>query len=191
MEQDGIVATEGGHRKQEGGMAVTDRIDALAAPLCDRVGVELVDVEYEGGVVRLVVDHPGGVGMDAIASVTREVSRALDHEDPIGGTYTLEVTSPGLERPLKRPDHFVRALCTDVTIKTAPGVEGDRRVAGVLSAADERGIVVRSEDGTERPLRHEEILKARTVFTWTPESKSDRKGNDRGAEAAPGRKVGS
>ena len=172
-------------------MAVTDRIDALAAPLCDRVGVELLDVEYEGGVVRLVVDHPDGVGMDAIASVTREMSRALDHEDPIAGTYTLEVTSPGLERPLKRPDHFIRALGTEVTIKTAPGVEGDRRVAGVLASADESGIVVRAADGDERSLRHDEILKARTVFTWNPEPKSARKGDDRSAEAAPGRKVGS
>ena len=172
-------------------MAVTDRIDALAAPLCDRIGVERVDVEYEGGVVRLVVDQPEGVGMDAIASLTREVSRALDHEDPIAGTYTLEVTSPGLERTLKRPEHFVRALGRDVTVKTAPGIEGDRRVAGVLSAVDGDGIVVREEDGSERSLRHDEILKARTVFTWTPEPKSARKGNDRSAEAAPGRKVGS
>ena len=172
-------------------MAVTDRIDALAAPLCDRVGVELLDVEYEGGVVRLVVDHPDGVGMDAIASVTREMSRALDHEDPIAGTYTLEVTSPGLERPLKRPEHFIRSLGAEVTIKTAPGVEGDRRVAGVLASADESGIVVRAADGDERSLRHDEILKARTVFTWNPESKSARKGDDRSAEAAPGRKVGS
>ena len=172
-------------------MAVTDRIDALAAPLCDRIGVELVDVEYEGGVVRLVVDQPEGVGMDPIASLTREVSRALDHEDPIAGTYTLEVTSPGLERTLKRPEHFVRALGRDVTVKTAPGIEGDRRVAGVLSAVDGDGIVVREEDGSERSLRHDEILKARTVFTWTPEPKSARKGNDRSAEAAPGRKVGS
>lgn len=172
-------------------MAVTDRIDALAAPLCDRVGVELLDVEYEGGVVRLVVDHPDGVGMDAIASVTREVSRALDHEDPISGTYTLEVTSPGLERPLKRPEHFIRSLGAEVAIKTTPGVDGDRRVAGVLAAADKRGIVVRAEGGDERSLRHDEILKARTVFTWTPESKSARKGDDRSAEAAPGRKVGS
>jgi len=84
-------------------MAVTDRIDAMAAPLCDRIGVELLDVEYEGGVLRLVVDHPEGVGMDAIAGVTREVSRALDHEDLIAGTYTLEVTSPGLERPSSVP----------------------------------------------------------------------------------------
>ena len=172
-------------------MAVTDRIDALAAPLCDRIGVELVDVEYEGGVVRVVVDQPEGVGMDAIASLTREVSRALDHEAPIAGTYTLEVTSPGLERTLKRPEHFVRALGRDVTVKTAPGIEGDRRVAGVLSAVDGDGIVVREEDGSERSLRHDEILKARTVFTWTPEPKSARKGNDRSAEAAPGRKVGS
>jgi len=172
-------------------MAVTDRIDALAAPLCDRVGVELVDVEYEGGVVRLVVDQPEGVGMDAIASLTREVSRALDHEDPIVGTYTLEVTSPGLERPLKHLEHFVRALGSDVTVKTAPGVEGDRRVTGVLSAADGDGIVVREEDGSERSLRHDEILKARTVFTWTPAPKSARRENDRRAEAAPGRKVGS
>ena len=172
-------------------MAVTDRIDALAAPLCDRIGVELVDVEYEGGVVRLVVDQPEGVGMDAIASLPREVSRALDHEDPIAGTYTLEVTSPGLERTLKRPEHFVRALGRDVTVKTAPGIEGDRRVAGVLSAVDGDGIGVREEDGSERSLRHDEILKARTVFTWTPEPKSARKGNDRSAEAAPGRKVGS
>ncbi len=172
-------------------MAVTDRIDALAAPLCDRVGVELLDVEYEGGVVRLVVDHPDGVGMDAIASVTREMSRALDHEDPIAGTYTLEVTSPGLERPLKRPEHFIRSLGAIVTIKTAPGVEGDRRVAGVLASADESGIVVRAAGGDERSLRHDEILKARTVFTWNPEPKSARKGDDRSAEAAPGRKVGS
>ena len=110
-------------------MAVTDRIDAMAAPLCDRIGVELLDVEYEGGVLRLVVDHPEGVGMDAIAGITREVSRALDHEDLIAGTYTLEVTSPGLERPLKRPVHFERAIGTEVTIKTQPGKAGHAEAA--------------------------------------------------------------
>ena len=77
-----------------------------------------------------------------------------------------------------------------MTVKMAPGVEGDRRVVGVLSAVGSDGIVVREEDGSERSLRHDEILKARTVFRWTPEPKSARKGNDRSAEAAPGRKVG-
>ena len=172
-------------------MAVIDQIDALAGPLCDRVGVELLDVEYEGGVVRLVVDHPDGVGMDAIASVTREVSRALDHEDPISGTYTLEVSSPGLERPLKRPGHFIKALGSEVSVKTVPGTEGERRVAGVLASADEHGVVIRANDMAERVLRHDEILTARTVFKWTPEPKSVRKVNDRSDESAPGRKVGS
>ena len=172
-------------------MAVTDRIDAMAAPLCERIGVELVDVEYEGGVLRLVIDHPDGVGMDAIAGVTREVSRALDHEDPIPGTFTLEVTSPGLERSLKRPAHFERAIGYEVAVKTRPGFDGPRRFTGVLEAADVDGIEVRSADGLSCAFRHDEILKAHTVFVWTPEPKSERKGKGRGDADAPGRKVGS
>ena len=172
-------------------MAVTDRIDAMAAPLCDQIGVELLDVEYEGGVLRLVVDHPEGVGMDAIAGVTREVSRALDHEDPIAGTYTLEVTSPGLERPLKHPAHFERAVGTEVTIKTQPGTDGDRRVSGVLQSTNRDVVVVQAADGSIRSIRHDEILKARTVFTWTREPKSTRKSHDRDGSADSGRKVGS
>ncbi|MEC8999592.1 MAG: ribosome maturation factor RimP [Actinomycetota bacterium] len=160
---------------QEERMAMVDRIDALAAPLCDRIGVELLDVEYEGGVLRLVVDHPDGVGMEAIAGVTREVSRALDHTDPISGSFTLEVSSPGLERPLKRPAHFARAVGSEVSVKTVPGTDGDRRLSGVLASADDDGIVVRVADGSERSLRHDEVLKARTVFTWNPEPKSIRK----------------
>ena len=172
-------------------MAVTDRIDAMASPLCDRIGVELLDVEYEGGVLRLVVDHPDGVSMEAIAEVTREVSRAIDHEDPIPGSFTLEVTSPGLERPLKRPAHFERAVGSEVAVKTIPGIDGDRRVSGVLEAADVDGIGVRLADGSCRTLSHDEILKAHTVFVWTPEPKSVRKGKHRGGVYAPGRKVGS
>ena len=129
--------------------------------------------------------------MDAIAGVTREVSRALDHEDPIAGTYTLEVTSPGLERPLKRPADFERAVGTEVAIKTQPGTDGDRRVSGVLQSTDGDGVVVRAVDGSTRSIRHDEILKARTVFTWTPEPKSARKGHDRDGSTDPGRKVGS
>ena len=172
-------------------MAVTDRIDAMASPLCDRIGVELLDVEYEGGVLRLVVDHPDGVSMEAIAEVTREVSRAIDHEDPIPGSFTLEVTSPGLERPLKRPAHFERTVGSEIAVKTIPGIDGDRRVSGVLEAADVDGIGVRLADGSCRTLRHDEILKARTVFVWTPEPKSVRKVKDRGGVDASGRKVGS
>ena len=162
-------------------MGVTDRVGSLLAPLCDRVGVELLDVEYEGGVIRVTVDHPDGVGMDAIASLTREVSRALDHEDPVKGRYTLEVSSPGLERSLKRPGHFMRAIGSTVTVKTRPDADGDRRVQGTLEAADEGGITVRTTEDVVRVLRHDEIQKARTVFEWTSGSAATRGSNDRHA----------
>ena len=81
-------------------MSLVEQIETLVSPLCERLEVELVDVEYTGGVVRLTVDRPDGIGMDYIAPLTREVSRALDHADPITGTYTLEISSPGLELSL-------------------------------------------------------------------------------------------
>ncbi|MBC8195972.1 MAG: ribosome maturation factor RimP [Acidimicrobiia bacterium] len=159
-------------------MGVTDRVDLMATPLCERVGVELVDVEYEGGILRLTIDHSDGVGMEAIASVTREVSRALDHEDPIGSTYTLEVTSPGLERRLKRPEHFMKAVGLKVAIKTHPGVEGDRRLSGLIETADPSGVSIRSEEGTLRVLGYDEILTARTIFEWNPGPKTARRDNE-------------
>ena len=125
-------------------MGVTDRVGGLCAPLCERVGVELLDVEYNGGVLRVTIDHPDGVGMDAIAALTREVSRALDHEEPLPGRYTLEVSSPGLERPLRRPEHFARVVGASITVKTTPDVEGERRLVGTLEQADSDGITVRT-----------------------------------------------
>jgi|TARA_B100000959_G_scaffold274669_1_gene326918 ribosome maturation factor RimP len=164
--------------RRGGAVGVTDRVDTLALPLCERVGVELVDVEFEGGILRLTIDHPDGVGMDSISSLTREVSRALDHEDLIGPSYTLEVTSPGLERRLKRPVHFRKAVGCQVTLKTRPGTEGDRRFSGLLEVANPTGVSVRSADGTLRSLGYEEILQARTVFDWNPESKSTQRGRN-------------
>ena len=104
-------------------MNLIDKIESLVSPLCDRLDVELVDVEYAGGVVRLTVDRPEGIGMDHITPLTREVSRAFDHEDPISGAYSIEISSPGLERALKKPEHFFRALGSNITLKShwAPG----------------------------------------------------------------------
>ncbi|HIG24330.1 MAG TPA: ribosome maturation factor RimP [Acidimicrobiia bacterium] len=167
-------------------MGIIERVETLVTPLCDRVGVELFDLEYEGGVVRLVIDHPDGVGMGAIAQLTREVSRAFDHEEPINGTYTLEVTSPGLERSLKKPDHFARAMGETVTIKTQPGVEGDRRFGGVLESSDDNSATIRLEDGATRTVAFSEILKARTVFDWAPEPKGPRRNDERPASTGVG-----
>ena len=168
-------------------MGVVDRVNDLVDPLCARVGVEMVDLEFAGGVLRITVDQPEGVGTEALAALTGEVSRVLDHTDPIPGTFTLEVTSPGIERPLKRPDHFGRAVGSRITLKTCPGTEGDRRLEGILEATDDAGLVVRSDDGSHRAVAYEEVQTARTVFVWDQLPKSVRQGG----RGAVGRNEGS
>jgi ribosome maturation factor RimP len=150
-------------------VAVVERVRELVEELLAPEGVEIVDLEFAGGSLRLTVDQEGGVDLAVIARVTRSVSRALDSADPIDGHYTLEVSSPGLERNLRIPAHYRRAIGSTVAVKTHPEVAGDRRVTGELLAADEGGILVRPDDGTpDRPLAYQQIERARTVFVWGP-----------------------
>ena len=149
------------------GTSVVDRITALVEPITDDFGVELVDIEFDRGVLKIVIDQAGGLTSGAIVEVTKATSRMLDAEDPIPGRFTLEITSPGVERALKTPDQFARAVGEDVTVKTNPDVEGERRVDGRLAAADGYGIVVAGEHG-ERTLRYGQIRSARTTFDWGP-----------------------
>jgi len=97
------------------------------------------------------------------------VSDALDRADPVPGHYTLEVSSPGLERPLRTPIHFQRFVGSTVAVKTRPEVEGDRRVEGTLEAADDEGFVVAG-----RRLAYDDVEKARTVFVWEPAERGKR-----------------
>src|SRR5690349_2497292 len=113
-------------------MATTDRVAALVAPLAAERGLDLYDVEQHQASLRVLVSGPDGVDIDTLAELSRAVSRLLDEDDPVAGKYTLEVSSPGLERTLRRPDHFTGAVGEQITLKTVPGTEGDRRVTGTL-----------------------------------------------------------
>jgi ribosome maturation factor RimP len=166
-------------------MSVADRVRDLVLPLLDDRHLELYDVEMQGPVLRVVVDNPpdsrGPLDLDVLADATRAVSRALDEADPIAGRYTLEVTSPGLERSLRRPQHFERAVGETVKVRTVAGIGDERRVEGPLVAADATGIVVRTgmfDDGTaqERRLAYHHIERARTVFEWGPTPPPSRAG---------------
>jgi ribosome maturation factor RimP len=147
-------------------MATTDQVAAIVAPLADERGLALYDVEQHQTALRVLVDRDGGIDIDTLAELSRAVSRALDEADPVAGRYTLEVSSPGLERPLRRPDHFRGAVGDRVTVKTVPGTEGERRVTGVLQAADEDGITVHPDQGEDRRLAYAEVAQARTLFDW-------------------------
>lgn len=154
-------------------MSINDRLHDIVDPICAALDLELVDLDYAGGVVRVTIDRPGGVDMEAIAQATRSVSRAFDEHDPIAGRFTLEVSSPGLERTLRTPAHFQRAVGSTVRVKTRPGVEGERRVDGVLAAADDEGctVVLAAPASGERRVRYDDIERARTVFEWGPAPK--------------------
>lgn len=153
---------------------VVERVRALVAPIVSDLGLELYDCEFAGGTLRIAVDTPpgseGGVDLDAIALVTRLVSRELDHTDPVPGRYTLEVTSPGLERSLRLPEHFQRELGKVITLRLRELVDGRRRVQGELVAADEQGITVRVDD-VDVAITYAQIDRARTVFVWGPAPK--------------------
>lgn len=148
---------------------VDDRLAEIVAPLVSSVGLEIYDIELAGGILRLLVTGGDGVTVDQLGDLNRMVSVALDAADPIPGRYTLEVSSPGLERPLRTAEHFAGAVGEVVTVRTLPGGDGRRRVRGELASFD--GAVLAIVDGDAGPDDPVEIAitdvdKARTVFEW-------------------------
>jgi len=163
-------------------VTVVDRVRDLVQPLLTERDLDLYDLELAGRELRVVVEPVGPDGsldLDALSDVTRAVSRALDEADPISSAYTLEVTSPGLERTLRTPHHFARAVGETVKVKTRPSAAGDdaeRRLEGELAAADDDGITVRTgvdDEGVpvERRVAYDDIERARTTFEWGPGAK--------------------
>lgn len=142
---------------------VEERIQALTEPVLARHGAELVECIVRRGrsqLVRLVVDREGGVDVETCARVSEEVSRLLDVDDPLAGRYTLEVTSPGLDRPLRKPADFRRHLgkAVRVVLPTA-------QYEGTLEDVDE--VWVRLSTGQGRvsvPLS--DIASAKVVLPW-------------------------
>lgn len=176
------------------GSAIERRLHELVAPIVADLQLDLYDLEFAGGTLRITVDTPpgseGGVDVDALSRCTRLVSRELDHTDPIPGHYTLEVTSPGLERNLRRPWHFQREVGKTVNIRLRDVEAGRRRISGELVAADDTTCTVR-EEGEERTVPLDQIDRARTVFEWGPTPKPGGPTGKTGRSGAkPGAKPG-
>ena len=144
-------------------------VEALVGPTVEAAGLELVEVTLrrEGGrrVLRVTVDREGGVDLDTISETSERVSRRLDLEGYSPGPYALEVSSPGLERPLRRPRDFERHVGERVKVKTSGPVSGSRTHTGALVSADAEAIVI-ATDGGELRVPHADIASARTVFDW-------------------------
>jgi ribosome maturation factor RimP len=147
--------------------------ETLVRPVVEAAGLELVDVTFgrEAGrrVLRLTVDREGGVDLDAISQISEKVSRRLDLEGFQPGPYALEVTTPGLERPLRRPQDFRRAVGERVRVRT-----GEGSIEGQLLHADQDEIRVETPEG-ERAVRLSDVAGGRTVVDWDAELKGSRR----------------
>ena len=163
---------------------MVDRPDAIAAavePALDALGLSLYDVELTGAggarTLRVLVDRPDGTSLDlaAITAATNAISPLLDTDAraarTLHGSYTLEVSSPGLERPLRTPAHFRGALGAVVSLKTGPttapttGAGEPRRVRGVVVSVDDGGVELEVE-GERETFAYADVTQARTVFEW-------------------------
>jgi ribosome maturation factor RimP len=152
-------------------MGVLEEVADLAEAVARRRSLRLWDVQMGGRpgstVVRVFVDSvSGGVDLDTVADVSEELSRGLDLKDPIPGRYTLEVSSPGLERTLKTPEHFRLSVGKSVVLKTFEPLDGQsHRLEGEIESAGETATTMRTEAGAvDVPYRN--IKSARTIFEW-------------------------
>ena len=154
-------------------MTTSERIAEVVSPVLARSGHDLYDVELTGATVRVVVD---GATLDDLERLTPDISAALDVADPLPDRWYLEVSSPGLERPLRKPAHFATAVGSKVKVRTHAGAGAERRIEGVLESADDDGVVVEGQR-----LAYADIERARTVFEWGPPPRPERNRKKRSA----------
>lgn len=156
-------------------MPDVDRLSALIEPLVAREGAELVDVEVAGSrkrpVVRVYVDRPGGVGLDDCARISRLLEAGLETAAAVPETYVLEVSSPGLDRPLRERRHYERVVGRDLEVRLFAPRGGRRRIVGTLEqVADADGdsfaITVVEPGGERWTFAAREIARARLHWTW-------------------------
>lgn len=148
---------------------VTEIVEELAAPIVEGEGLELVDVEYkkEGAnwFLRVFIDKPEGVDIDDCGRVSEKLSDLLDEVDPIPTSYFLEVSSPGAERPLKKPADFERSIGKHVYITTYEPIEGQKTFEGVLTAYDGATLTVQeAKSATTLPVEGVASARLAVVF---------------------------
>jgi ribosome maturation factor RimP len=150
-----------------GSMVDSERLAKLLDPAVASLGLELVGIEFnpggDGGLLRVYVDVSGRpVTVDDCERASREISALLDVHDPIAGRYTLEVSSPGIDRPLFTPQQFARFVGHEVNITLHAPAAGRRRLRGAIREVQDAAITI-EQDGTPVSIDHADIAKARLV----------------------------
>ena len=143
--------------------------EELLLPIIERNGFELVDVEYvkEAGTwyLRAYIDKPGGITIDDCETMSRAIDPVLDEADPIEVSYRLEVSSPGVERTISRPEHYDACIGEKVEAKLYAPMSGQKKLIGILAAADEKTFTLETEIESI-VIEKSACAKLATVFEW-------------------------
>ena len=146
------------------------KTEQLLTPIVEEYGFELVDVEYvkEGSTwyLRSYIDKPGGISIDDCEKVSRRLSDLLDQEDFIEDAYIMEVSSPGLGRPLKKEKDFRRSLGEEVEIRTYRMIDKQKEFTGILKDYDENTVTITLADETEKTFDKDDIALIRLPFDF-------------------------
>jgi ribosome maturation factor RimP len=152
---------------------IETRAKGVAEPLVAAEGAELVDLEFvhehEGWILRIYIDKQGGVGLEDCSRVSKALDTAFDVEDFIPHEYHLEVSSPGLNRPLTRPDHFQKVVGKKIKLKTYGPIgpqPGRKNFSGVLKGASDEAVTVEVEGAGAFTIPIKDIAKANLEFEF-------------------------
>ena len=144
----------------------------MAAPLAQAEGMEIVDIEFRaegsrgGKVLRLYLDKGGGPNVEDLSRVSRQLSELLDAEQSVAGPYTLEVSSPGINRPLKTRAHFLRFIGKRVRVRTHQPINGRRSFLGVLQEVQDDNIIL-AQEGIKHQIPFATIDKSNYEHDWS------------------------
>lgn len=157
---------------------VHETVAHLVDPITREKGLELVEVEYQPrgrrSVLRLYVDRPGGISLDDLATLSREIGDVLDAHDAVPGTYTLECSSPGVNRPLRSADDFLRHVGKRAKIRTLAPIEGRRSFVGKIAACAGAEVEIEEERGARRVIPLGAIERAHYEHDFSEDLRSSR-----------------
>ncbi len=150
-------------------MAKIDQLTELLAPAAEALGYEFLGIEYVGqgvhSVLRIYIDHENGIGVDDCTKVSHQASGLLEVEDPITSQYTLEVSSPGMDRPLFTLPHFEKVVGQEISIRCYIGVDGRRKFKGLLNSVNAQILEITVDNQTYQ-VDFQDIDKANLVAVF-------------------------
>ena len=147
-------------------MGITQKINEIIETLLLPLDFELYDIELNGGILKVTINSNNGITIDELADLNRKISSELDEKDLIKNKYTLEVSSPGLERKLRRQEHYLGAINEVISVKLGPHVEGERRYEGQLVKINESILTIQPSNSTQVELNLNDVTSAKTVYKW-------------------------